>query len=189
VAQLLQNTPKFRDPVTLLRGIDACAPVLKEKLEGGSYDVFHFSGHGYHHSTDPDKSGIILWKDRKSRQLVGVSALELKNWLEKSRVRFAYLSCCEGAAHSGPARGGYFGGLADALATGGIPTVIGFRWPLFDNYGFRFASSFYEEWLKNGGIARAVHAARYSTKIEYLRRNYCWAASVALVQDYGQAQP
>jgi len=177
IMELMSRHPAFSvkvlpDPVTIEN--------LQLTLQSWDFDLVHFACHGEHFTTEPGCSCVMLADSKAPQILKSVNTIALTSWLKEAKVRFVYLSCCYGADYTPPPPGDYFGGLMDSLAREGIPTVIGFRWPLIDEFGNSFAKIFYDEWLRSYDIGYAVYRARRRTKPEVLLSHYCWAGSVVV---------
>ena len=91
-----------------------------------------------------------------------MSAAELKGLLQDSAVRLAYLSCCNGATTS-PQSGlldDDFLGITDAVIQAGVPSALGFRWPVSDTGAPKLALTFYDSLLRQGNPEIALWQAR-----------------------------
>ncbi len=84
--------------------------------------------------------------------VVVLTAAQLEGIVRNTPLLFAYLSCCWGA-RAGEDRDlldDDFLGIMDALVMGGVPAVLGFRWPVSDRGARTLARSFYAALLEDG---------------------------------------
>lgn len=159
--------------------------VARELLERRPYHLFHFVGHASHSLQDPTESGLVLAGAQGLPETVSCQAL--RHWVEGSDLSFAYLSSCYGSAVSGSA--GTFAqpytGVIEALVTGGVPNVLGFRWAVTDAGALNFASEFYRHLFETQGAEKnlllAVHHARRSTETRSDSFD-AWASSILVTQ-------
>jgi len=182
----LAEDRRFEQPTVLAGNVteENLLNVLKEN----KYDLFHFAGHGYHCESDPDLSAIFVWDNSNSERIKPIYIYELKDLLKDAGVKFAYFGCCQGADTTSPSQNtgfSYFQGMLEGAVWASVPTVLAFRWPIFDKAAYNFAKSFYDEWLESGSFASALLKARKNAK-KCLKGNYAWAASVMTSQDHGQ---
>jgi CHAT domain-containing protein len=91
-----------------------------------------------------------------------MKASELTMLLRRSSARLVYLSCCYGTASGKQADllDDDFLGLADAVVQAGIPTVLGYRWPVSDCGAQKMAQVFYKSLLEQGSPEIALWNAR-----------------------------
>jgi len=111
-----------------------------------------------------------------------MTAAELKMLLGQSEVRLVYLSCCYGTATgaSQTSLDDDFLGLADAVAQAGVPSVLGFRWPVSDDGARRLALAFYKSLLEQGSPEIALWNARCELAIN--RNDTTWLSPVLIHQ-------
>jgi CHAT domain-containing protein len=136
---------------------------VKSEIRRHNYDIVHYAGHGYYNIDSPEDSSIFLWeKANKQGKIIEISANELKLLFEQSNARLVYLSCCFGTATGDKMKliDDDFLGLADAIAQAGIPSIIGFRWPVSDLGAPKFALAFYRSLLESGSPEIALWTAR-----------------------------
>jgi len=136
---------------------------VQSELKNCRYDIIHYAGHGLHNPASPEESSIFFWTQENSRGAVKqVKATELQDLLKDSEVRLVYLSCCEGSK-TGEKKvllEDDFLGLADAIVHAGVPSVLGFRWPVSDKGACEMALEFYRSLLESGSPEIAIWQAR-----------------------------
>lgn len=156
-----------------------------ELLEQDYYDVLHFSGHGFY-ADSPENSCLFFCpeENRAGESMIGaLSANELNNLVEHTRLKFLYLSCCQGAMTSTTdfLFNNDFLGIAHSLLVGGIPSVLSMRWPLSDDMAVLLATSFYNELLKGQGLETALFRARKHVQAR-MPNDYNWLSPVLVIQ-------
>lgn len=151
---------EMREVSALLQehGFDVCAlstdeateERVRDELIKRDYLLFHYAGHGSHSTDSPEKSALYFWQGGKGKSEVKeLTASQLEILVQNTPLRFAYLSCCWGAhtAHPISLLDDDFLGVMDGLVMGGVPAVLGFRWPVSDDGAQLLAQSFYSAWL------------------------------------------
>jgi CHAT domain-containing protein len=149
--------------VKLISTKQATYGYVRDELKKPNYDIIHYAGHGLYNPDSPEKSSLFFWsKKNKHGDVVPMKATELKMLLEKSEARLVYLSCCYGTATGDPSAllDDDFLGLADSAVNAGIPTVLGFRWPVSDDGACQLALAFYRSLLEQGSPGIALLEAR-----------------------------
>ena len=109
----------------------------------------------------------------------------LRNLLRKSDVRFFFLSCCVGAKTASNdivnLRGDDFQGIMEGLVRVGIPSVLGYRWNVWDTDAQQFALAFYESLLTDLSLDVATfNARRVLQETNYYSET--WASPVLVMQ-------
>jgi ActR/RegA family two-component response regulator len=159
--------------------------LIRTELLEGHYDVVHYAGHGWFDAGSPEDSSLYFWS-KKNRQgdVVAMKAAELKLLLEHTEVRLVYLSCCYGAAAGGPSAllDDDFLGVADAVAQAGVPSVVGFRWPVSDARAPKLALAFYKSLLEQGSPEIALWSARWELAAAD-RNEPTWLSPILIHQD------
>ncbi len=136
---------------------------VRTKLQSPNYDIIHYAGHGWYKAESPEESSLFFWtEENRQGDVVPMKATELKMLLERSEARLVYLSSCYGTAtgSSTDLLDDDFLGLADAVAQAGVPTVLGFRWPVSDDGARKLALAFYQSLLNQGSPEIALWSAR-----------------------------
>jgi hypothetical protein len=158
---------------------------IKDELRKPVYDIIHYAGHGWHNANDPDESSLFFWpREDKQGEPVAMKATELTLLLKQSTARMVYLSCCLGTATSNKTSllKDDFLGLADAVVQAGVPTILGFRWPVSDERAQQLALSFYDSLLEQGSPEIALWRARcelYSAD----KNEPTWLSPILISQD------
>ena len=152
-------------------------------LESGGYDVIHFSGHGAF--MEPAENSCLFVRGNAHGEDVidTLTANELNILVERSRIKFVYLSCCQGAQIGATDKliTGEFLGIVPSLLVGGVPSVLSMRWPLNDQTAVLLAISFYSELFKGRGIELALFRARKQVQAK-MPNDYNWLSPVLVVQ-------
>jgi ActR/RegA family two-component response regulator len=149
--------------VTYIKSEEATYSRLEYEFETERYDIIHYAGHGSFDPSSPGDSCIYLWeKENKQGDVVEMTADQLQLFLQVSPPRLVYLNCCSGmdTACEDELLDDDFLGLADAVVHAGVPSVLGFRWPVSDKGAKDFALAFYESLLGQGSPEIAAWQAR-----------------------------
>jgi len=177
---------------TMLRrhGFDVCALSTDEateervryELENGGYSLFHYAGHGSHDPDSSEKSALHFWEGRKGKSKVkNLTASDLKILVQNTPLRFVYLSSCWGAyaAHSTSLLEDDFLGVMDGVVMGGVPAVLGFRWPVSDPGAQLLAERFYSALLdEQKRLDEALLQARTAVATRHGRDKWTWFSPV-----------
>lgn len=157
---------------------------VETELKNCSYDIVHYSGHGLYNIESPEESSIFFWAEENMEGgLVQMKATKLQDLLKDSNVRMVYLSCCCGSttAENIKLLDDDFLGLADAIAQAGVPSVLGFRWPVADQGACEMALAFYRSLLESGSPKIALwHARRELAAID--RNDPTWLSPILVHQ-------
>ncbi len=137
---------------------------IEKTLKQGEHQVVHFSGHGGHFDWSVQKRGVLYLEDEWGR-VKEVTGEELAGVLSKyGSIQLVVLSACE-TAHAEDY------GVAGALIKGGIPAVLGMRYPVSDPVATMFTSWFYKYVCTGVSLNRAMFNARQTIyKYEEERR-------------------
>lgn len=131
---------------------------VRQALASGTYDAFHFAGHGIVRSPDADRSAIRLeaGDDLRPAEISGV----LRNMGRSAPLVF--LNSCHGA------RGGFTlagaGGWATSFLDAGAGAFVGAYWAVSDDGAAAFAQAFYRELHAGRPLASAVRTARLAAR-------------------------
>ena len=156
---------------------------VREELKKRSYDIVHYAGHGFYKAASPEESSLYFWAgENKQGGVVPMKATELKMLLGRSKARLVYLSSCYGTATGGKVAllDDDFLGLADAVAQAGVPSVLGFRWPVSDDGARTLALAFYRSLLEQGSPEIALWSARCELAID--RNDTTWLSPILIHQ-------
>jgi hypothetical protein len=158
---------------------------VKDELRKRSYDIVHYAGHGLFIADSPEESSLYFWAgENKQGPIVPMKATDLKIHLEQSEVRLVYLSSCYGTTTGNQADflNNDFLGLADAVAQAGVPSAIGFRWPVSDVGASKLALAFYRSLVEQGSPTIALWHAR--RELAALNRNdLTWLSPILIHQE------
>jgi CheY-like chemotaxis protein len=157
---------------------------VRQELRQCPYHIIHYVGHGLFEENSPEQSSLFFWEGQnRSRSVLPLTGAELSLLLQGSNVRLFQLSCCEGT------RTGTtidlldddYLGVADGIIQAGVPSVLGFRWPVSADGAQKLALDFYESFLKYGSPERALLDARRELAIS-ARDAPDWASPILIVQ-------
>lgn len=127
-------------------------------LRRGTYDIFHFIGHG---EVDSDREvAIRLNSDEDGSEEFWVSGEQFAQLFDQTKVQLAFLNCCYGG-QSSPKR--KTSGLGPALLVRGVPSVVAMQFEINDTQAVRFSETFYRALLNGpfaGHVSIAVQEAR-----------------------------
>jgi len=156
---------------------------VRAELRKRDYDIIHYAGHGSYKAESPEESSLYFWvEENKQGNVVPMKATELKMLLEQSEARLVYLSSCYGTATGDRAAllDDDFLGLADAVVQAGVPSVLGFRWPVSDDGARRLALAFYQSLLEQGNPEFALWSARCELAVD--RNDTTWLSPILVHQ-------
>jgi CheY-like chemotaxis protein len=158
---------------------------VQAELRSHNYDILHYAGHGSYNPESPEESSLCFWtKENSQGTIKQMKANELEFLLGQSEARLVYLSCCYGAATGSQAAllDDDFLGLADAAAQAGVPSVLGFRWPVSNQGALKLAQAFYRSLLEQGSPEVALWSAR--CELAALDRNDpTWLSPILIHQE------
>jgi hypothetical protein len=129
---------------------------IREALQAGQH-VLHYYGHGVH--TDDGENGG-LWLNPGAHEVM--CTRHLSDALRASSVAVVFLNTCVGAL-TAPAPvllGHDHLGPLEAVASAGVPVVLGYRWWVRSNSATRFAEAFYAALFATHSAPEAVRRAR-----------------------------
>ncbi len=175
-------------PESNIRKLDsqtATASRIQQEIASGHYHILHFAGHGGY--DDDGKPVLQVYYDADGKQIEGITAIKLKNWIENSDLRFVYLSTCRSASTEMPDLTNkiqQFENMAQAIVEARVPEVIGFIWPIQDVESKFLANRFYNNFLKRFDASQALYQARASTNED----DRIWAAPVLIQQSDSRNQ-
>ncbi|MGE5661165.1 MAG: CHAT domain-containing protein [Ignavibacteriales bacterium] len=183
------------------KGLDIEADVLDpsqldyesfvHEIAQNKYDIIHYNGHGYYEEGkqgENTNSSIFLRKNRDSEdKIVAIRRDQLRRILGgRSRLKFVYLSCCQGAKLDQDFRmvSNNFVGLLDAIAFAGVPNVLGMRWPISPADAKSLAKNFYKALFLDDDH-NTIEAALVKARAETLDYNdqSVWCSPVLVKQD------
>ncbi len=165
-----------RELVQTVAPADATPEHFELLLAGGDHEVLHLACHA---GLQGD-AAVLLLRDPVSGNPVTLRAGVFGQWLKNSMLRFVYLSCCEGAAHSLNSRNvaGWRQSLCKEVLEAGVPEVVAYVWRVSDTGSVWFTRAFYERFVRDFDAAAALHEARRASS----RDDPLWATAVLVQQ-------
>ncbi len=163
---------------------EATYEAVRKELKNCSYHIIHYAGHGSYDLQSPERSPLFFWeKPNRKGEVKKMPVSEFKMLLRGSDVRFVYLSCCLGAATGDSAKllDDDFLGITDGLVQAGVPSVLGFRWPVSDRGAIMLSNEFYQSLAKQGQIDTALFEARYEVATRD-RDDITWISPILIMQ-------
>lgn len=155
---------------------------VRRLLKDCTFNIVHYAGHCRY---DPDSanSSLFFWQhEQRQGEIKAVGVREIESWLRKSSINLIYLSCCSSAEHhpSQPLSSDFLG-MANAVIGAGVPSVLGFRWPISDQGALKLAETFYRSLASHGIVDTALLEARQESQIERPGEN-TWLAPILISQ-------
>jgi len=170
--------------VKLIPTAKATCAMVRHELKQCPYHIVHYVGHGLFEENSPEQSSLFFWEGQnRSGDVVPLSGAELRLLLQNSEVRLVHLSCCEGT-RTGTAidlLDDDYLGIADGIIQAGVPSVLGFRWPVSVGGARKLAIDFYRSLLKYGSPELALLDARRELAMSTLDTPD-WASPILVVQ-------
>jgi len=157
---------------------------VRKELKKCKYHIIHYAGHGTYDRQSPEKSYLSFWEKPDCQGAVQeMRASELQILLRSSDLRFVYLSCCLGTKTGEPAKflDDDFLGIADGIIHAGVPSVLGFRWPVSDSGAKELALTFYKSLANQGKIDTALLNARCEVAARD-RDDITWLSPILIMQ-------
>ena len=141
--------------VTLVPGTFAD---VQDAFIAGTYDGFHFTGHGVAQDANPNRSSIILTGELPFTP-EDVSGAAANVGIPRP---FMFMNACQ-VGRSGMGLTGV-GGWANRLVEDGAAAFVGAYWSVFDEPAFGFAKELYTRILRGVPIGEAVRDARLAVR-------------------------
>jgi len=157
---------------------------LRRELRRCKYHILHYAGHGQYNPQTTEESCLYFWQSEKRQgDRLPLKASELTMLVRDSALSFVYLSCCASATTGDDAQllDDDMLGLADGLVRAGVPSVLGFRWPVSDQGAKTLALAFYESLFTQGNPDVALLDARCRVA-EQARDERAWISPLLIVQ-------
>jgi hypothetical protein len=169
--------------VTLLSGQELTLEAADSALDGAKHDLIHFCGHGIYAQLDPDSSGLVL--RNQEGDIMVLDASTLRQRLKESRTRFVFLSCCEAAASTNDAQvlDSDYLGVMDAVVAAGVPSVLGYRWPVSSSGALILAQAFYDKLHQLESLETALLLARQEVRTQLGDDDQTWLSPILVVQE------
>ncbi len=145
-------------PTRVVEPLPATYLAVHDALSGGTYDGWHFTGHGAAREADPNRSTMVLESGEAltPEELTGVVT-------NLGRAQpLVFLNACQ------IGRGGMsltdIGGWGAQFLRAGAAAFIGAYWSVFDRPAHDFAAAFYRSLLAGTPIAQAAREARAAVR-------------------------
>ena len=170
--------------LTYVRTEAATYSAVQEMLRGCEHHIVHYIGHGGFHEDSPEQSSMFFWEDGNwSGRVMPMTGNELRLLLQDSDTRLFHLTCCEGAraGDTSDLLDDDYLGIADGIIQAGVPSVLGYRWPVSAGRAQEMTLAFYRSLLRHGSPELALLDARR----ELAARNkddLTWASPILIVQ-------
>ena len=145
-------------PARHVTALPATFAGVQDAFAAGTYDGWHFTGHGAARDDDPDRSPILLeggqafTPDSLSGQAANVGLPH----------PVVFINACQ-VGRSGMALTG-IGGWANRFVQAGAGAFIGAYWSVIDEPAFGFAREVYTRLLAGTAIGQAVREARIAIR-------------------------
>ncbi|MFZ5915482.1 MAG: CHAT domain-containing protein [Chloroflexota bacterium] len=168
--------------VRILSTVEASLHRVEDELKSGDYCLFHYAGHGKYDADSPERSALFFWEGAvEQSKIAPLTAVQLGSIVRDTPLLFAYLSCCWGAevGEDRDLLDGDFLGIMDAFVMGGVPAVLGFRWPVSDEGSRVLAQVFYTALLEEG---RELDEALLEARKRLDRDSPDWFSPILIVQ-------
>ena len=139
---------------------------VADTLKNGTWHLVHYAGHSYY---DPNqKEGFVFFPEKFAEQ---TKASTLGKWLRDAENRFIYLSSCHSSEED----------FVFALASHGVPAIIGFRWDIDDDKAEEYTTFFYRRLFEKKSLEYAFLESRKYMNEKY-EGNPIWAAPMLVMQ-------
>jgi hypothetical protein len=119
----------------------ATLDTLRRKLQGQTFHILHFIGHG---GFDPRQGEGVLFFERPDGQPEPVTGQSLATFLKDFKtLGLVFLNACD-TARADSSGVNPFSGVAGALVLGGLPAVVAMQFPISDRAAIAFSTAFYQ---------------------------------------------
>jgi CheY-like chemotaxis protein len=149
--------------LTYVRTEAATYSAVQEMLRGCEHHIVHYIGHGDFLEGSPEQSSLFFWEgNNRSGNVKPMNGNQLRFLLQDSDTRLFHLTCCEGTRAGGlvDLLDDDYLGIADGIIQSGVPSVLGYRWPVSAESAQRMALAFYSSVLRHGSPELALLDAR-----------------------------
>ena len=170
--------------LTHIRTEAATYSAVQRMLRGCKHHIVHYVGHGDFHGGSPEQSSLFFWEGSKqSGRVMPMTGNELRFLLEDSDTRLFHLTCCEGARAGGlvDLLDDDYLGIADGIIQSGVPSVLGYRWPVSAMSAKEMTLAFYRSILRHGSPELALLDARRELAIRN-KDDLTWASPILIAQ-------
>ncbi len=162
VVELQELFPKI-DPIA-----PANVKTLNDRvLKCDDIQMFHFTGHGNSHPTDPDLTYLLLEKDQR------LTAQDFRgSMLVTHSCPIVYLNACStgvvGTSFAQPA------GFAATFVGRGATGIIAPYWPITDRSALHFSASLYRKLLSGRAVGEALQELRAENPDDWTIRAFSY---------------
>ena len=179
IARIFANTSLKHIPDS-----QANKTTVKQYLEAGEYNIFHFSGHASYDSKQPQESALYLRPDEirgdetDAKTNPDLTLADIKNLHLKPPYQLVSLSSCETAITGNQTIEAEYVGLVSAFLYQGTSCVVSSLWVVDDASTSLLMIYFYEEIKKgetpNIALATATKRLKNMTykEVEYIHNRY-----------------
>jgi hypothetical protein len=157
-----------------------------EGLFSRDYRVIHLAGHGVFNEADPERSGMLIGKERflKSRDIAQMSTVP----------ELVFVNCCYLGKISGEAEALYqqryrfAANIGTQLIDNGVKAVVVAGWAVDDEAALVFTEHFYRQLFAGATFGNAVQRARNAVYHQFPRTN-TWGAYQCYGDQFYQLNP
>jgi CheY-like chemotaxis protein len=188
IDEMSEQIAKLLAPVdwielTHLRTKMATYPAIRKRLQSCKYHIVHYVGHGLFLEDSPEQSCLIFWEDETQSEIKPITGSQLRLLLQDSDTHLFHLTCCEGAKAGDltDLLDDDYLGIADGIIQAGVPSVLGYRWPVPAVSAKEMALTFYRSMLRYGSPEMAVMEARKELAMRN-KDDLTWASPIMIVQ-------
>lgn len=170
--------------VTHIKTPEATYDKVRETLQACKHHIVHYVGHGTFHKDSPEQSELSFWAGRnRSGSVKPMTGNELRYLLDSSDTRLFHLTCCAGtqAGNAADLLDDDYLGIADSIIQSGVPSVLGYRWPVPAMSAKNMALAFYRSMLRHGSPELALLDARRESAVSS-KDDLTWASPMLIVQ-------
>ena len=157
---------------------------VQDLLNANKFHIVHYIGHGVYRNPSPEASSLFFWRQRgRSGGVMPLSGNDLRFLFENAETRLVHLTCCEGMRMGDASQLVYsdYLGIADSLIQAGVPSVVGFRWPVDTQRAQTMTLAFYSALFEHGSPELALLEARRRLAREN-KDDLTWLSPVLIVQ-------
>ncbi len=134
----------------------ASREALNDKLQERPFQILHFMGHGALRRGE----GYLLFETSEKQPARFNGDTLAQDLKELESLQLVVLNACHTADAPSDQETSPFEGVATALIQGGIPAVVGMRYPISDRAAIAFSKAFYKKLTTREPIEAAVTAGR-----------------------------
>jgi CheY-like chemotaxis protein len=162
----------------------ATAARAAKLLRRCEYHIVHYIGHGMFEEGSPEKSHLVFWKKKnRSGGVERIFGNRLRLLLQDGETSLFHLTCCQGTQSGGLSdlvEDDYLG-IADSIIKAGVPSVLGYRWPVCAMRAKEMVEAFYKEFLKCGSPQFALLHARKELAMQD-KDDLTWLSPMLIIQ-------